>query len=393
MAEENAIALINNPLPHPSGVRGVRSKVRVAENEERSQGGREVKRLEVRGGGSRATGDTINAEILKRNRKIERLERELRELKNAQEGFDQQRSRRQRSRSHSGSCESSHRFPKRSEKDHKAQRSSRRSRLGERAKKTPPSCKPEKEDHNPIWKQLQQISHSPFSSKIERAKLPTKFTPPNLISYNGKTDPVAHLSHYRQSMVLYNGNDAFMCHIFPSSLGEVALRWFDRLEHGSIHSWGELSKAIVTRFITNTRKPKEVDSLMALTMKLGESLKSYSTRYWETYNKIDLCGKDLVVRQFKFGLPIGCKIRQSLTKKPPLNIMDLMSRIEQHVHVEEDRLQPQNQPDNNVSAPKKPVQTDTSRVQRKPRQPEPVTRGSFEAVNTTFKEPIFKILP
>ncbi len=132
---------------------------------------------------------------------------------------------------------------------------------------------------------------------------------------------------------------------------------------------------------------------MALTMKLGESLKSYSTRYWETYNEIDLCGKDLTVRKFKFGLPIGCKIRQSFTKKLPLNIMDLMSRIEQHVRVEEDRLQPQNQPDNNVSVPKKPVQTDTSRVQRKPRQPEPVTRGSFEAVNTTFKEPIFKILP
>ncbi len=94
MAEENAVVLINNPLPHPSGTRGVRSEVHVEANEERSQRGREVKRSEVRGGGSRATGDTINAEILKRNRKIERLERELRELKNAQEGYDQQWSRR-----------------------------------------------------------------------------------------------------------------------------------------------------------------------------------------------------------------------------------------------------------------------------------------------------------
>ena len=139
--------------------------------------------------------------------------------------------------------------------------------------------KPEKDDRNLVWKQLQHISHSLFSSKIERAKPPTKFTPLNLNSYNGKTDLVAHLSHYRQSMALYNGNDALMCPIFPSNLGEVALRWFDRLEHGSIHSWRELSKAFTTRFITNTRKPKEVDSLMALTMKPGESLKSYSARY------------------------------------------------------------------------------------------------------------------
>ena len=90
-------------------------------------------------------------------------------------------------------------------------------------------------------------------------------------------------------MALYNGNDSLMCHIFPSSLEEVALRWFDRLDHGSIHSWKELSEAFTTHFITNTRKPKEVDSLMALAMKSGESLKSYSARYWETYNEIDLC--------------------------------------------------------------------------------------------------------
>jgi hypothetical protein len=307
MAKENTVVLINNPLPYPSGTRGVRSEVHVEANEERSQRGREVKRSEVRGGGSRATGDTINAEILKRNRKIERLERELRELKNAQEGYDQQRSRRQRSRSHFGSCESSHCFPKQSKKDHRAQRSSRRSRSGEKTRKTSPKHKPEKKDHNPVWKQLQQISHSPFSSKIEREKLPTKFTPPNLISYNGKTDPVAHLSHYKQSMALYNGNDALMCRIFPSSLGEVAFWWFDRLEHGSIHSWRELSKAFTTRFITNTRKPKEVDSLMALTMKPSESLKSYSARYWETYNEIDLCREDLAVRQFKFNLQLDAR--------------------------------------------------------------------------------------
>jgi hypothetical protein len=83
-------------------------------------------------------------------------------------------------------------------------------------------------------------------------------------------------------MALHNGNDILMCRIFPSSLGDVALQWFDRLEHGSIHSWTELSEAFTTHFITNTRKPKEVDSLMALAMRSGENLKSYSARYWET---------------------------------------------------------------------------------------------------------------
>jgi hypothetical protein len=149
-------------------------------------------------------------------------------------------------------------------------------------------------------------------------------------------------------MALHNGNDILMCRIFPSSLGDVALRWFDRLEHGSIHSWTELAEAFTTRFITNTRKPKEVDSLMALAMRTGESLKSYSARYWETYNEIDRCGEDVAISQFRFGLPVGSKLRQSLAKKPPPDMSNLMSRIEQHVRVEEDGLQPQKQSDDNM---------------------------------------------
>jgi hypothetical protein len=147
--------MINDPLPPLSCSRGIRSEIRVGVDGVRSQGSQEVRRTEARGGESRATGGTINAKILKRSRKIERLERELRELKNAHEGFDQQRFRRQRSRSRSGSCVSSHCFPKRPGKDHRAQKSSRRSRLGEKVRRTPLLHKSEEEDHNPVWKQLQ----------------------------------------------------------------------------------------------------------------------------------------------------------------------------------------------------------------------------------------------
>uniref|UniRef100_A0A2N9J681 Integrase catalytic domain-containing protein n=1 Tax=Fagus sylvatica TaxID=28930 RepID=A0A2N9J681_FAGSY len=384
MEGENAFVLVNDPPPNPSGTRRVMSEVRVEANRERVEGQR---------GRSHATRDVIDAEALRRSRKIERLERELRELKEVQASCDQQRSRRQRSRSHSDSCESSHRCPKRSEEDHRAPKNSRRSKTGRRTERKSPVHKPEKKDQNPVWNQLRQISHSPFSSRIERAKLPARIAPLNLITYNGKTDPVAHLSHYRRSMALHNGDDILMCRIFPSSLGDVALRWFDRLEHGSIHSWTELSEAFTTRFITNTRKPKEVDSLMALAMRSGESLKSYSARYWETYNEIDRCGEDVAISQFRFGLPVGSKLRQSLAKKPPPDMSNLMSRIEQHVRVEEDGLQPQKQSGDNVVVQKKSAQPETSRAQRNPKQSGPVTRESFQAINTTFKEPIFKILP
>ena len=77
VTEENVVILINDPLPPLSCSRGIRSEIRVGVDGVKSQGSQEVRRTEARGGESRAT-----AEILKRSRKIERLERELRELKN-----------------------------------------------------------------------------------------------------------------------------------------------------------------------------------------------------------------------------------------------------------------------------------------------------------------------
>ena len=34
---------------------------------------------------------------------------------------------------------------------------------------------------------------------------------------------------------------ALMCKVFPSSLGDVAMRWFDGLKEGSISSFKELT--------------------------------------------------------------------------------------------------------------------------------------------------------
>ena len=96
-----------------------------------------------------------------------------------------------------------------------------------------------------------------------------------------------HVSHFNQKMAVHTGNEALMCKVFPSSLGPVAMRWFDALEEGSIRSFVELIKAFGARFITCSRVPKPVDSLLSMTIKEGETLKTYSDRYWETYNEID----------------------------------------------------------------------------------------------------------
>jgi hypothetical protein len=186
----------------------------------------------------------------------------------------------------------------------------------------------ERRGQETVWRALHQISHSPFSKEIERAHLPGKFSPPNYVMYNGRTDPIGHISHFRQSMALHQGNDALMCRMFPSSLGPMSLRWFNRLQHSSIHSWDELAEAFVSRFITNSRKPKEFDSLMSMRMKDSESLKSYSSRYWKVYNEVDGGTEDMAITAFKQGLEPESELRYSLSKRPAKNMRDLMSRIQ-----------------------------------------------------------------
>ena len=76
-----------------------------------------------------------------------------------------------------------------------------------------------------------------------------------------------------------------------------------------------------------------------MTMREGETLKTYSNRYWETYNEIDGDFEDMAVRTFKVGLPTEHELRKSLTMKPALSMHQLMDRIDKYKRVEEDQTQ------------------------------------------------------
>ena len=162
---------------------------------------------------------------------------------------------------------------------------------------------------------LHQIPWSPFSSHIERAELPYHFTQPTFTIYNGRTDPVEHVSHFNQRMTIYSRNKALMCKLFPSSHGPIAMRWFNGLEEGSIGSYEELTRVFGARFVTCSRIPIPLDSLLSMAMREGESLKSYFDRYWELFNEIDGDFEDVAIKTFKVRLPMNSDSRKSLTMK------------------------------------------------------------------------------
>ena len=154
--------------------------------------------------------------------------------------------------------------------------------------------------------------------------------------YNGRTDPMEHASHFKQRMVVHSRNEALMCKFFPSSLGLVAIRWFDGLGESSIGSFKELTRAFGSCFITCSRVPWPLDSLLSMSMREGETLKTYSDRYWEIFNEIDGDFDEVAISTFKVGLPTEHDLRKSLTKRLVRSVRRLMDRIDEYKRVEED---------------------------------------------------------
>ena len=127
-----------------------------------------------------------------------------------------------------------------------------------------------------------------------------------------------------------------MCKVFPSSLGPVAMRWFEGLGAGSISSFKEFTWAFGSCFVTCSRVPWLLDSLLSMTMRERETQKTYSDKYLEMFNEINRNFNDVAIKTFKAGLSAEYDLRKSLTRKPVGSVRQFMDRIDKYKRVEED---------------------------------------------------------
>ena len=82
-----------------------------------------------------------------------------------------------------------------------------------------------------------------------------------------------------------------------------------------------------------------VDALLSIKIRVGETFRSYVSRYWELYNEIGGENEKIAASTFKLGLPEDFELWESLTKRPPEDMRQLMRRIEEYKCLEDDRLQ------------------------------------------------------
>ncbi|KAM7502432.1 hypothetical protein LguiB_001336 [Lonicera macranthoides] len=201
-------------------------------------------------------------------------------------------------------------------------------------------------------------------------------------------------------MAYWRGEEALMCRMFPASLGDTALRWFDKLPPAKIDSFRELAEQFAARFITNSRMIKGPEALTQLRKKSGETLREYSQRYFELYQETEDCDPRFALSTFKFGLPYdGNGIYNDLTRRPPKTFNDLLARVDEFSRVEDDDKAMSKQQgfkrDRNVNDDRKDDNHDKKNrreTDRKDNADEDRKSNAFKGVNTVFNKPISKIL-
>ena len=117
----------------------------------------------------------------------------------------------------------------------------------------------------------------------------------------------------------------------------MPMRWFDGLRTNSISSFKKLTQSFYSRFITCSRVPQPLDSLLSMSMRVGESMKVYAERYWETFNKINGDFDEVAIRTFKVGLLSEHGLRKSLTGKLVTSLCQLIDQVDKYKRIEADQ--------------------------------------------------------
>ena len=170
----------------------------------------------------------------------------------------------------------------------------------------------------------------------------------------------------------------------------------DEVVHGlranSVESFKTLTRAFGARFITCSRTPWPLGSLLTLSMREGETLKSYSDRYWEMFNEIEGKNDPVAITTFKASLPADHDLRKSLTGKPVTSVRQLMDRIDKYRRVEEDQLQGKGKA-KVIPQERRDFRSDHYNNSR-PRRDFVGQSGSAGAqvVNAVFREPVQQVL-
>ncbi|KAK1296822.1 hypothetical protein QJS10_CPB15g00841 [Acorus calamus] len=104
----------------------------------------------------------------------------------------------------------------------------------------------------------------------------------------------------------------------------------------SIRTFEELETIFDEHFIYNRRRKMDLGDLMKIQMNSGKMIWQYVDRFHILKFKVEDCNEDVVVMAFRNSLSSENGLKESLIKRTPSDLQDLMERAEKYAKVEEE---------------------------------------------------------
>ncbi|XP_074310521.1 uncharacterized protein LOC141646549 [Silene latifolia] len=166
---------------------------------------------------------------------------------------------------------------------------------------------------------------SPFVDDIALVGVPKGCVSPAMMLYYGTTDPLDHINHYKQKMMVITATgslkEACMCKGFGSTLSGAALQWFVGLLNKSIANFADLVNAFNQQF-ASSRKP--------------EKQTNCNTPFNKEKVAIPRCDIATAIQAFRRGLHQDSDLYKDLTKHPCTTFEEVQSKAIAVIRLEED---------------------------------------------------------
>ncbi|XP_022894052.1 uncharacterized protein LOC111408537 [Olea europaea var. sylvestris] len=178
------------------------------------------------------------------------------------------------------------------------------------------------------------IPNTPFTPEILTYPLPDRFKYPRIKEYDGTTDPINHLNVYTDVMNLQVAPDQVMCKAFPQTLTNAARDWFLTLEPNSIASFSDLADKFSAFFASSKRIRKIAASLMQLRQGPTETLRGFMTRF--NKERLQILDLHITAAVSVLTYAVRCEaFKMSLSKTPPQIVIELLTRAEKYINMDE----------------------------------------------------------
>jgi hypothetical protein len=174
----------------------------------------------------------------------------------------------------------------------------------------------------------------PLSTEIWDAPVPEGFKPPHLSAFDGKSDPMEHVTAFNACMAVVRAPDSLKCKLLAGTFTDAALRWYMNLPRFSIFSYQDMTRKLIQQFSASRHRKVPAISLFNVRQGHNESLRDYLARFNDTTIKVINPNQEVFVGAFQNGLRAG-QLNESLAQKSADSMEEIIARADCYIKGEE----------------------------------------------------------